>query len=74
MTIRCLLACLTLAVAGCVSDLQRPYVEAVEAIRVAVEADVLAGVYQVDTASRTTLDHWRDVQREALESLEVDGK
>lgn len=65
-----LLACM----AGCTTDLQRDYYETVEAYRLAIEADVTAGIYRVDSQSRATLDDFASTQGSAKEALRAAGK
>jgi hypothetical protein len=70
---RNLIAALALLLAtGCTHNLQRPYVEAMEATRVAVEADVEAGLYKPDERSRKTLADWKAANLDAFTVLETE--
>ena len=71
---RATMAFLCLLAAGCCTDLQASYVRAMEATRKAVEADVTAGLYKPDAASRRTLDGWKDSNAKAESALEDGGK
>ena len=67
-------ACALLLVTGCCHNLQRPYVESMEATRVAIEVDVTAGLYKPDARSRKTLDDWKAANVDALAVLEAEDK
>jgi len=55
---------------GCCTDLQRPYAEAMERTRIAIEMDTTSGRYKTDATSRATLNAWRKANREALADAE----
>lgn len=59
---------------GCAADLQRDYVDSMEATRKAVEKDVEHGLYKPDAKSRKTLDEWKDANADADAVLKADGK
>lgn len=69
-----LAAGLSLAGNGCVSNLQRSYVEANMARHEAVMADVKAGLYKADARSLSTLDKWKRDNDKAKEVLVAEGK
>lgn len=67
-------AFLALPCSGCCTDLNRDYVDAVEATRLAIEADVTAGFYKPDEKSRAMLDGFKQINEEADAVLKADGK
>ena len=71
-TLRTALACALIATAtGCQHNLQRPYVEAMEQTRVAIEGDVTAGLYKPDKYGRATLDKWATANTDAAAALDA---
>ncbi|KKM69260.1 hypothetical protein LCGC14_1452550 [marine sediment metagenome] len=63
------MALFTLSLGGCAHNLQRSYVEAMEDTRMAVEADVQAGLYKPDARSDKTLKAWKDANEDAFMAL-----
>jgi len=67
------LALLSVALAiptGCAHNLQRSYVESMEATRKAVQADVKAGLYKPDARSAQTLADWKRANEDAFLALQ----
>lgn len=62
-------AFMALFTVGCSHNLQRPYVEAMEDTRMAIEADVQHGLYKPDARSAKTLKDWKDANEEAYKAL-----
>ena len=65
------LALLSVALAiptGCRHNLQRSYVESMEATRLAIEADVEEGLYKPDARSAKTLADWKEANEEAFKA------
>ena len=62
-------AFLALFTIGCTHNLQRPYVESMEATRKAIVADVDAGLYKPDARSDATLAEWKAANVDAFKLL-----
>ncbi len=65
MRYRTILA-LALLLSGCRHDLHRPYAEAMERIRQAVQHDVERGLYRPDAHAARTLLEWREENTRAF--------
>ena len=59
---------------GCSTNLQRRYVQSMEDTRIAVEADVTAGLYKPDALARKTLDGWERNNADAKAVMVAEGK
>ena len=65
---------MALFITGCTTNLQRPYVDAMEATRLAVQADVEAGHYVLDRHSTKTLNEWKSANVDAAAALVAEEK
>lgn len=63
------MALFTLSLGGCAHNLQRSYVEAMEDTRMAIEADVVEGLYRPDARSAKTLKKWKEANQDAFLAL-----
>ena len=55
---------------GCANNLQRTYVDSMEATRTAIERDVTDGFYKPDATGRRTLDQWKKANADADAALD----
>jgi len=58
-----------LLVTGCKHNLQTPYVEAMEAYELALDADVKAGHYKLDPLSQGSYDAFKKANKDARAAL-----
>ena len=61
-----------LALSGCCHNLQEPLVSSMEAVMIAIEADVEAGVYKPDVHSKRTIKRLKDATTDARAVLDSD--
>ena len=73
-TLRTSVLVLVLLATGCTSNLQRSYVDSMTATEKAIRADVKAGLYKPDAASKRTLDAWTKANADADAALKAKGK
>lgn len=65
---------LVLTMSGCCSNLQKPYVEAMEDTYEAILLDVEKGYYKPDEMSWDTLNAWEQANKDARAALEVEDQ
>jgi len=60
---------LVLLITGCKHNLHTPYVEAMEAYELALDADVKAGHYKLDPLSQGSYDAFKKANKDARAAL-----
>lgn len=63
---------LLLMMVGCASNLQSSYVDSMEAYEAAVQADVDAGLYQMDEMSQKSFDAFKKANDDARKVLDAE--